>query len=334
MYYRKLPSGNWQALVYYQEDGKGRYKSFSAKTKAEAHRKAVEWESTQTIADKRGDTIKDAMKVYIESKNNILSPSTILEYTNMSKRAFKSIESYRLDSISKTKLQQWINDYSQDHSPKSVRNVEGFLSAVYKANGFQFPDLTLPMKRKTNYHIVTDDEVKKLIQATKGTKLGIAIQLAAFIPARRSEICALEFSDVDAVRNTITINKAMVKNEHSYAIKGTKTTESTRTVIMPKDIIEEIGTGTGRIFAEYNPRTLYAAFSKKLKELGMSFRFHDLRHYGATFLHLQNIPDKYVMERGGWSNVGTLQGIYTHTLQQGTEDAAKKVDEKFSSFFA
>ena len=29
-------------------------------------------------------------------------------------------------------------------------------------------------------------------------------------------------------------------------------------------------------------------------------RFHDLRHYSASQMHLSGIPDKYIEARGGW----------------------------------
>ena len=44
------------------------------------------------------------------------------------------------------------------------------------------------------------------------------------------------------------------------------------------------------------------------------FRFHDLRHYSASIMHAINIPDQYIMQRGGWSSDRTLKDIYRGTL--------------------
>ena len=72
-------------------------------------------------------------------------------------------------------------------------------------------------------------------------------------------------------------------------------------------------------------------FVRKLHSLNFKFRFHDLRHYGATFLHAQGIPDKYIMQRGGWTSISTLQNIYTHCLPTETKIASNAVTKKFNS---
>lgn len=41
------------------------------------------------------------------------------------------------------------------------------------------------------------------------------------------------------------------------------------------------------------------------------------------------IPDKYAMERGGWSTNSTLKAVYQHTFS----DERKKVDDKIDDFF-
>ena len=177
---------------------------------------------------------------------------------------------------------------------------------------------------------MTDEEMRILLKATEGTELGLAIRLAAFIPARRSEICAI-CPKTDIEGNFITINKAMVQNpDREWVIKQPKTYSGYRTVEMPPEIIKLIPKNADKAIS-CHPDILYERFRNKLKELGLSFRFHDLRHYGATFLHAQGVPDKYIMQRGGWSSVATLQNIYTHCLPEKTDEATKSVIAKLSS---
>ena len=59
------------------------------------------------------------------------------------------------------------------------------------------------------------------------------------------------------------------------------------------------------------------------------FRFHDLRHYGASILHALGMPDAYIMERGGWGNDGTLKNVYRHAL----EDQKKQLNDKVNKYF-
>jgi integrase len=55
-------------------------------------------------------------------------------------------------------------------------------------------------------------------------------------------------------------------------------------------------------------------------------RFHDLRHYHATFLHNNGIPDQYAADRLG-HDIMVLKKIYQH-LDQDTKKAsdAKMMD--------
>ncbi len=41
------------------------------------------------------------------------------------------------------------------------------------------------------------------------------------------------------------------------------------------------------------------------------------------------VPDKYAMERGGWSTTDTLKAVYQHTFS----DERKHVDELIDGFF-
>ena len=52
---------------------------------------------------------------------------------------------------------------------------------------------------------------------------------------RRSEICALTPEDIEG--DVIHINKALVQDENrEWIVKATKTTESTRDIVVPAEI--------------------------------------------------------------------------------------------------
>ena len=49
----------------------------------------------------------------------------------------------------------------------------------------------------------------------------------------------------------------------------------------------------------------------------------------ASVMLALGIPDKYAMERGGWSTNTTLKNVYQHTF---TEER-RRVDEQIDGFF-
>ena len=80
---KKLPSGNWRVKAYIGvgEDGKKKYKSFTAPTKKEAEYMASEYlmdSKYKSAADKI--LFKDAMLNMIELKKPVISPSTYRQY--------------------------------------------------------------------------------------------------------------------------------------------------------------------------------------------------------------------------------------------------------------
>ena len=333
---KKLPSGSWRCLAYAGKDksGKRQYKSFTAPTKKEAELLAAQYVMEKELySDENNLMLKTAMQRYNEAKSGVLSPATLRGYNSYKDFTLKDKWDIPIKKIDSEMMQTWISEWSENHKPKTVKNIHGYVQGVL--NFFdcgQNLKVTLPQKVPYNYHVVTDEELKALLKHTDGTELGIAIALAAFIPARRSEICALTNADVDRKNNTVTINKAMVENDSKEWIIKTipKTYKSNRTVELPESIIKKIPEKPGRII-EAIPSQIENRFSRALRTLKLDFRFHDLRHYGATFLHAQGIPEKMIMDRGGWESAETLQKIYTHTLPETKKAATDAVTAKFTS---
>ena len=186
-------------------------------------------------------TFYNAATEYIESKRNVLSPSTIRSYMGILHNLSATFTKKTIANITNLDVQREINDYSKTRSPKTVRNANGFISAVMKMFSPQtIINTTLPQNIKKSAYIPTDDDVKAIITASKGTNYEIPLLLAVY-GMRRSEICALTLDDING--NMITINKAKVQNEHGdWIIKTTKTTDSTRTIYVPDEIINKIKT--------------------------------------------------------------------------------------------
>ena len=333
---KKLPSGSYRVRLSIGKDPvteKYQYKSFTADTAREAERIANEWlyGKKKEHYEEENILLSKAMERFNESKKYVLSPTTYVDYECLRKHAFESIKNLPVNKLDSTTIQNWVNEQSTSVAPKTIRNRYNYLTSLLK---IYCPELkltvSLPQKKKANIHVVTDEEMRLLLKSTEGTELGLAIRLAAFIPARRSEICAI-CPRTDIKNNFITINKALVQDENKdWIIKQPKSYAGYRTVEMPPDIIKLIPKNAERAVNQ-NPNQLYKSFERKCKELGLNFRLHDLRHYGATFLHAQGVPDKYIMQRGGWTSVSTLQNIYTHCLPEKTDEATKSVIAKLNS---
>lgn len=331
---KKLPSGSWRVRVYDGKgaDGKDRYKSFTAQTKKQAEYLAAEYlagKRSPTSPDER--TLAEAYARYIEIKRNTLSPSTVREYTRAAKHDFPELMPLSLSQLTQEAVQSAVNVMSATHSPKSVRNAHGLLSAVLRMFA---PEIRLntrmPQSRKADIYVPTEIEVENLVRSLRGSEMEKAVLLAAFGSLRRSECCALLISDIEG--DIVHVNKAMVLDqEKKWVIKQPKSKAGYRDVKMPPFVIERLisRSGSGRI-VELAPVTVTDYFIDARRKFHLPhFRFHDLRHYQASILHAMGVPDKYIMERGGWSTDSTLKNIYQHTMS----DKRKQVEDEIIKRF-
>ena len=263
-----------------------------------------------------------AAERYMETKNNVLSPSTLRGYRSILNNLPDSFKNKLVTDIDSIVIQKLVNDYSRSHSPKSTINAHGFISAVmamFCPN--TIINTTLPQKRKNEPYVPSDEDVKRILDYAKGTQFEIPLLLATF-GLRRSEICALTLDDLNG--NMLTISKALVQAEDkTWVIKSTKTEAGTRTIYLPDNVVELIHK-QGCIYTGY-PNSIVCYLQKVQERLGIpKFSLHKLRHYYASMSHSIGIPDSYIMSAGGWKSDSTLKQVYRHAMHDKKEEMQKQ----------
>lgn len=299
---RKLPSGSWRVRLFSYKDsnGKAHYESFTAPTKKEAEKAASIWNENR-IKRKSDLTVSEAVTRYIDSKRNVLSPSTIRGYSAMTSR-FDEIGNERLDKLTTDKLQRWISSLASYLSAKSVKNTWGLLTATLEhfdiTKTFK---VTLPSAEVKQYYLPSDDDISLLLQRTEGTSLWIAIMLARYYSLRRSEICALDRKDLEG--DVLTIRKAVVHDdENGWVLKQRpKTDSSYRTLKIGDPLLSAMTVCKGKYF-DCNPdaldnRLYRAQRAAKVRQFGL----HSLRHMFATNAATSGVPDIVTAKMGGWT---------------------------------
>ena len=264
---------------------------------------------------------------YIESKRNVLSPSTLGGYKKCKRCLSEEFKKKRLCDIEQIDVQKEINNYAKDHSPKSVKNLHGFISAVLKM--FR-PSLqlntALPQSKTPNKVLPITEEVEQLLNASKNTPYHIGFQLAV-LGLRRSEICGAKIEDIDG--NILKIHAARIYDEDNHLMTrdNTKTEESTREIYLPDALVEEIK--QAGVIYDRTPPMLVKTLHKYQDDLGLSrFTLHDLRAYFASYAHLQGIPDVYIMKMGGWKTDHVLKKIYRGAFRDKNEEFQKDLTSK------
>ena len=172
-------------------------------------------------------------------------------------------------------------------------------------------------KRENEHYAPSEEDIRRILDASKDDKAyHVAFQLGV-MGMRRSEICALTMDDID--QNTLTINKALVQDrDNNWIVKPTKTTAGTRKLYIPDSLVHEIREN-GYIFKGY-PNKMSVALKRYQRKLGIpSFRFHDLRHFMASYAHAKGMSDADIMSTGGWKSDYTMKSIYRNEMNAKAE---------------
>lgn len=327
---RKLPSGSWRVRVYDSETKT--YKSFTSKNPGKAGKKEAEMMAQMYLNGKEKKpltekTLGECIDDYIALKENILSPTTVDKYKNIKRnqldQAFLSLE---LSKINGLVVQSEVNRLSGIYSPKTVHNAHGLISAVLRT---YYPDLhyniTLPKIQKRKRDLPTAD---KIIEIFKGTEMELLVLLGMWQGFRASEIRGLKKSDFN--NGKLTINRVIVTVQGNHIEKtDTKTVDSHRELSVPPIIQDMVDKVEGEYVTTLSGQAIYKRFKRAVTKNGYSITFHDLRHINASVMLALGIPDKYAMERGGWSTTSTLKRIYQETFS----DERKAVDKQIDTYF-
>ena len=332
---KRLASGNFRAKAYdYTDmDGKKHYRSFTAQTKREAERMATEFMCNRDRSRKSDLTVGEAIEGYISAKEKVLSPSTIKGYRSMQDNNFDRLNARPIRNLTTHELQIFVSGLTDDHTPKTVHNVYGLLSA---ALSFYMPDtvfrVTLPKKVKKRQSAPSDDVVRVLFDAA-GEKLKKCIALAAFGSMRRGEICAIKFRDIEG--NVIYVHADLVQApDKSWVYKDSpKTSDSIRYVKVPQRVIDMLGEGFPEDYViDLYPNNISDSFLRLKKRLGIDgIRFHDLRHYFASIGAALGIPDVYLSDFGGWKRGSSvMKDVYQNNIQPLSDMYSDKMVDHFN----
>lgn len=281
-----------------------------------------------------------------------MEKTTFSSYTQMVK---KKIAPYfrntglTLDGIQAKHIQSFYLHELKTVSPGTVihyhANIHKALKYAVKMDLIPFnpaDKVERPKKQRYIADYYRQEELERLLEASKDHPYSLLIQMTAFYGLRRSEALGLKWDAIDFERDTITI-KHIVTNAkidgkcEIVCADRAKTKSSLRSLpligsfreyfMQVKEaqelnkqvcgncynyeydgfvFVDELGE---RMRVEY----LTNAFPKFLESHGLRrMRFHDLRHSCASLLLANGVPLKHIQEWLGHSDFTTTANIYAH----------------------
>ena len=363
---RKIDKTTWEVTVYVGRDAKGimQRKYATCRSEKEAKDKARELEGDKAKRDLSNISMMkmtDWMDMWMEVNRPLLSPTTIKAYTMYIEKHFiPAFGKDKLCDITDVHIKSYIADNLADLSPTTVRKHFFTLQKILRdglKHGSPMVGIKPPKKFDYKPTVPTEEQFKRIRQEFAAISLEheAVILLAGWCGMRRGEIFALKWDDIDDKKGSIRIDEALALTEEEYRfeVKAPKSTNGVRIVAAPDILIgllkrikknpakpkrkkRVVQIDSKKQEADISPNVfsitpgswsnLYAKIirEKKLPKV----RFHDLRHYHASILYKNNVPDLYAAERLG-HDIWVLKKIYQHL---GLEEK-QEMDDKVRGLF-
>lgn len=331
---RRLPSGQWFCRVRIDDQDIGITKPTEKEAVAEAM--AVK-AGIKKASKKTGKTVTQAIDDYIESKSNVLSPSTIRGYRIVQRNRFRSVMNRKISDLSEAQWQRFVNDEARLCSAKTLANAWGLMNTVIKLETGMYLNIRLPQVIPNEHEFLDVDQVQIFLEAIRGNPAEIPA-LLALSSLRASEILALTWDNVDLKKGWIYVRGSTVPDENGKLVKKkeNKTRNSRRDVpIIPplRTALEAVEGRRGLVYpkTEQNARKrINLACSRAgLPQVGL----HGLRHSFASLCVYLGIQPDYAMKIGGWSDYHTMKKIYTHVSNRDLEKASQPLIDFFCENF-
>lgn len=210
-----------------------------------------------------------------------------------------------------------------------------------KTNPADSVELPKVVEHRADYY--TANELKTLIEKSRGTPLETVIMLASWFGLRRGEILGLRWSCIDFDNKILSIT-GTIKDKSESGTKAYYSNEAkTRSSIRSFPLTDEMVTylrdlkarqDQRRTMPHYNhdwddflcvrnngnllrPGYVTQTFPQLCEKCGLrKIKLHELRHTNISLLHSGGASLKEIQSWAGHANFGTTLNIYTHIMDQ------------------
>lgn len=358
-----LKNGRYYAVLNYRNAGWQRKtkwislglpeKGNKRKAEAELARIRAEFEPPKEVGDLSSDMLfADYLLEWLEIAKGRLAVATYSSYAAMINKPIGPYFRQRnltLRELEARHLQMFYSEMLRKVKPNTVIHYHAIIHSALKyavktdmlvQNVADKVDR--PKKNSFQPVFLSAEEMQKMFEALRGTKLELPVLVAAFYGFRRGEVLGLKWDAIDFERGTISVIRTVTTitvdgKQTEIEQQSAKTKSSLRTLpligsfreyfLQVKEaqelnkqvcgncynyeydgfvFVDELGE---RMRVDY----LTNAFPKFLESLGLRrMRFHDLRHSCASLLLANGVPLKHIQEWLGHSDFTTTANIYAH----------------------
>jgi integrase len=246
-------------------------------------------------------------------------------------------------------------------SVRSIQHAHGVLrTALAHAAAVELIErnvctiIKAPTQVRTEVAILNAEQIADALRRLEGHSIHPIAALAIGTGARRGEIAALRWSDIDLDAATVRIERSLEQVKGSIRVKAPKTAAGRRTVSLPSiavaalrnhrrqtlEIRLQLGIGAlpgdAPVFGDIegnlpNPSRITKSWRGAVESRGLpKITFHSLRHSHASALIAAGIDVVTVSRRLGHASPALTLSTYSHLFTNTDDQAAKVIDAALS----
>ncbi len=290
------------------------------------------------------------------TKAKPLSPTTAARYKTLAVHATKALGKVLLKDLTVFMFDDLYVKLAETLGPKTIREVHSVIHVALKravktklipfnpADGCDLPRVDTKEAVALNA-----EQLAAYQEKAAGSWVDLLIRLAAAIGARRGELLACRWSDLDWSTSKLRIERSLYQVKGEIGIKSTKQ-RTARNVTVPPSLIEylklhresqqqnramfgpDYRNDLDLIFADpagnyRKPDSASWAACDIAHKLGLAgVGLHALRHTHASALLAAGVPIANVSKRLGHRDAYTTAKIYQHALPDTDQDVAATWD--------
>lgn len=379
---RKRTDGRWEGriVVGKDENGKPIYKSVMSKKKMDCQKKLDALIAEKELQERKqlckyddckNPTVEEWNKIWIENFckgylkiktvqgyesviNNYINP--YLGKTHLKDLSTLICQQYIMDVYENGRVNQKRNsDIADGLSSRTVKSIKiVFHAALQKAVEEEIitknptNNLNLPKDRERGMKTLTKEQSNRLLEEAYYSGCFEFYYLELTTGLRMGEILALEWSDFNEKKKTISVNKQVQRINGVLVTETPKTKCSIRTIVINENCVKALSRlksaqakGTKLMFPSpatgtyRDKNAVLRQLKRMLRRAGLpDVRFHDLRHTCATIALEEGVDIKAVSSMLGHTDCGFTMNTYINATEKLKTSAADKMQSAFASGFS
>lgn len=362
--------GSRYEASYSYVDGTGRRRrrsaTFDTKTQArEWLTSRIAHSNASTPANAGNVTIAEYLTQWVQAQTGQVSEKTASWYRwAVTKHLIPTLGNLRLSRLTAVRIDQLLRAKMDDgvgrETLRAIRITLGKAmgdaerKGLIEKNPVTLADKPRLARPDATLQVWVPEEISEFLHLIDGDRMSALWRAAAMTGLRRSEVCGLQWSDVDLEEGVVLVRRAVVVDRGRPVVKEPKTSRSRRTVDIDqgtvsslrewrrRQIEERLRAGeawaaedwvfTDQLGRRVNPEWVGKRFRKLVERADLTpITMRQLRHSHATALLRAGVHPKVVQERLGHSSIAVTLDTYSSVLPTMQRDAVERLADLIES---